>query len=556
MKTEPLFQDNILQTIVRNFTNSFNYGYWFYSFLAIIAFIYIFYCLLTKIGKQKVLYPNLFNQDIYNFDKQNKLDWLTLAFPALGFVILAMCIYSLDDTLFNNYDLMSISTTNAFSRGMLPSIVFMNRFQPTAFWDMNIIYAITHNYNLINIYLIAQAVIISYLLYIFLTSIPVKRRIILIGCCIICPTFFWLSNAIFCEMFILIYILGSLLAIKKFSVSGKAKYLWFYILLMNMAIYAKETVILFYFGILACSILYNVFIEKINLNSFIHPFRTMKQLPLETLMFLSMALFALAFLVTTASIEENNYLDIRNSQIIDMLLLYKFEIVLTLMASFIALFKIFRGKINNNPMFEEGIILGSLVIVLLIILKFKLVPILWHVELKTYYMILPAIFSMIYIVKNIKSRVFISLFFTGIIIYSTIANYKIYQNEQGIYYHDVAKFMGSDFDKKEKNKIFLTTNSEKIVWAASTWSSSYKHYFPDYKIVFKYPDFQVENFLFLFTSGYLHMYNVLSKADKPEAGDYYVVKKTPKIAEDMELIKGMKYEKVHENKIFEIYKIK
>lgn len=76
---------------------------------------------------------------------------------------------------------------------------------------------------------------------------------------------------------------------------------------MNLAIYTKETVILFYVGLLAVDVLYLVFRGTVKPASFLHPFKTAKELPLEFIMFQSMAVFAFIYLLFGLGIESNQY---------------------------------------------------------------------------------------------------------------------------------------------------------------------------------------------------------------------------------------------------------
>lgn len=76
---------------------------------------------------------------------------------------------------------------------------------------------------------------------------------------------------------------------------------------MNLAIYTKETVILFYAGLLAVDVLYLVFRGTVKPASFLHPFKTAKELPLEFIMFQSMAVFAFIYLLFGLGIESNQY---------------------------------------------------------------------------------------------------------------------------------------------------------------------------------------------------------------------------------------------------------
>lgn len=105
----------------------------------------------------------------------------------------------------------------------------------------------------------------------------------------------------------LIFICASLLMLKKYLAAPRTSLLILFCILMNLAIYTKETVILFYAGLLAVDVLYLVFRGTVKPASFLHPFKTAKELPLEFIMFLSMAVFAFIYLLFGLGIESNQY---------------------------------------------------------------------------------------------------------------------------------------------------------------------------------------------------------------------------------------------------------
>ena len=70
----------------------------------------------------------------------------------------------------------------------------------------------------------------------------------------------------------LIFICASLLMLKKYLAAPRTSLLILFCILMNLAIYTKETIILFYAGLLAVDVLYLVFRVTVKPAAFLHPF--------------------------------------------------------------------------------------------------------------------------------------------------------------------------------------------------------------------------------------------------------------------------------------------
>lgn len=169
MLQEPLVQNNILATILRNF-NFFLFGSdWLPYALGVLIFLSLTVLILKLVRAEKENY--LFPASCCLSLHQNQNG---LFFCLLCFGIYAFNIFSLDNTLFNNYDLMSVNTTFIFDKGVAATYA-NDRLAPISFFDLNFLYAITHNFVLINIYVILKQALILWLLYNLLNYIQIGR---------------------------------------------------------------------------------------------------------------------------------------------------------------------------------------------------------------------------------------------------------------------------------------------------------------------------------------------------------------------------------------------
>lgn len=548
MIKEKLFQDNIIPTIFRNLEHYLSYKDWLVDFLIIISVLYLCYLYLKR--SQVSCYPAMFPQNKYTFNKNNKLNWLCLFICTVSICIFSISLFNLDDTIFASFDLMSKNTTKVFQEGVTPlyNADIPDRFAPLAFWEMNILYAISHNYHILNIFIIAQVIMIAVLLYIFFDFITVNKRLIYIATCIISPSFFFINNWIFAERDIIMLILISFIFLKKFSITKSYRYIWYYILFMNFAIYTKENIILFYFGILAYMLLY-----KISLKDFLHPIQSIKKMPIEFLMFISMLSYALLHLFIVNNITNNLYLEKRLFETFTILNFYKLEIFICL----IGLYFLIKNK--PNYLINDAILFGCISTILFQIFIFKLMPIA-DLFYRTYYMVVPFIFGLGYTIENLKNNKVLYLLLAFIISYSVAYNHKYIPKEQGKYYHEIANFIDDNLLSEEPINLFISENSEEYVLLVATWSSAYKYYFPNHKITFKNPfsqyndeDKQLALKIYQTRKNILH--NMVIE-ETPIKGDFYIVKKTDKLQNDLNIISQIKHQKIYENQLFYIFEIK
>ena len=133
----PLFEPNILSTLLRNFSFYFRDGYWGYVFLVIMGLI-LFPFIWLRARPAAFSFPDR----IYLFNSRS--DKMSAVWAFLAFIILCAITYSQEMSLFANFDLMSIGTTVNFAEGKGTGISDI-RFSPFGNVELNLFYAVSHN---------------------------------------------------------------------------------------------------------------------------------------------------------------------------------------------------------------------------------------------------------------------------------------------------------------------------------------------------------------------------------------------------------------------------
>ena len=552
MFEEPLFQNNILQTMAKYFYHYLTFDNWLIEYLAGIFFLYIIYKLIT--------YKNLASYPHFTPSLKYSISWNTDKigiFFALGCLSLYIInLYTQELSFFNNYDTMSYNTMLTFNQGVSPAWnQYAGRFSPIGFWEVNILYAISHNFQIINLFILIQTLIIISLIYHLLDFIPSTKRLIIIGLFIISPSFFWINTIIFPERMLIIYILCCFIYIKKYSQTQKSHQLWLSIFWLNLALYTKETTVLIFIGFLIYSFLYNLWNEKITLKTFLHPIKTIKEFPLEFLIFISIIIFAVLYALHCSAITQSPYAIERRGNLINTMMLYKYEIII-LILSLIFYFKNHKTTLNNFLL--NSMLVGSLCYATVIIFVLNLIPTSPHVEMKPYYMISACLCGLIYFIFQIKNK-FILILSTTLCFFSfLITDFNIYQNEEGKYHRKVAEFFSTQ--SSEDLSIFLAPNSETSLWNISCWNAVYKYYFPHKKIFFSAAILQKDDMntaLFKYwTRKYPYIFNPIATQAKPISNDFYIIKKRTNYQKDLDFIKDIPHKLIYQNQLFEVYKIK
>ena len=550
--SEPILQNDILQTAEAYLHHYLFYDNWIAKYAAILLFLYGLYKLLTC--KSTAVYPQFLPPEKYPCSLKGKSNCCGALFLLLCFAVYAFNLYAQEMSFFASYDAMGPNNMLVLHQGITPMWGYNRRFSPVAFWDNNLVYAITHNHLLISGYVLAQAALIIGLLFRLLNFIPVGKRCCIIGLLVVAPQFMWTNSIIFPERLLLVYILCSLIFFQKYGENPqRTSNLWYGILFTNMAIYTKESTILFYFGILPYSFIYNLMREKIVLKSFLHPLRTARQFPLEILLAASMIIFAVFYLCNVYAIADSPYISLRRREICESLRFYRPEIVGLAAAVLIWLLQL---KKKQSYFLSGGLLLGSVVLTAFVVLYLRLVPFSNQVAHKNYYLLLPAGFVLIYVLQKIKSNkifwVVSSLLFAGFL----GQNIYIFGKEEGKYYRQTAEFITS---RPEPLSVFISAHSEPRPWWDFCWLSAYKYYWPHKKILFKLASFQIypSDEMFL---GYLNthpeIFHPSVAATVPTSGDIYVVKTNGNYYEtDMQPILELPHRLIYKNPVFEIYRI-
>jgi len=553
MISEPLFEQNISDKMFFYLDRYLLFDNWFLKYVGVLFLLYLCYKLLTY--KNLVSYPHFLPDKTYHFSGHDKPAFFGLGFLLICFFVYAFSLYLNETSFFNNYDTMAHNTTRIFQQGITPFWGVNGRLSPMAFFDINIIYAVTHNFKLINVYILLQTVVIICLLNSFFDFMPAAKRFVATGLLILSPAFFWNNSVSYPEKMLLIYILSSLIFFKKYAANAKkSSNLWFAILFMNLAIYTKETTILLYFGLLVYAFLLHLWHEKITLSSFLHPVKTARTFPLEILIFLSVLIYAWFYLQKVYAILDSPYLALREATVSDAFKKYFFEIIVITLALIFALKNLSK---NNLSFLGGGLILGSAFIIAMVVFYLKLTTFSSQLFGKTYYVVLPymiCLFYLAYALKN-KAWLYVSVFICAFVLF---ADSKIAFREEGKSYREVAEFLIGQ--NNQPLNVFIAEKSEPAQWWYGCWASVYKYYWPKHKIQFKTSALNPED---MTSAVFLARWNMeknlfhpISYETTPEANDFYVIKKTSFYDEDKKPLQNIYHKKVFENKLFEVYKIK
>ncbi len=523
MFTPPLFEDNILSTLLRNFSFYFNDGYWGYFFLTIMGLVFAQFLWIRP--KPALL---AFPDKIYHFSLRK--DYFSFVFFIISFVCLCLITYSQEMSLFANFDLMSIGTTVNFVEGKGTGISDI-RFSPFGNVELNLFYAISHNLYVVSALILAETALLLYLSYLLFDFIPVSKRLCALALASIYPALVWVNNPIFPERLMLIFICLSLLMLKKYLAKPSLGYLMGFGLLMNLAIYTKETVILFYAGLLAADLLYLIYRGQITPNSFLHPFKTAKNLPLEYLMFFSMLLFAFIYLLFGLGVSSNQYVSAHLNP--ESWKKYYLEFFIC----FCALWAIFFSKKSFTLLY--GILAGAWIILIFVAWKLGI----YNENTAPYYAIIAGVFGLFLVFYALEKKLLLLLFGGVFLALAIWQNYSLFKKQSGESYSEVAKFIGSLPDAQKLLPIFVkdSLNGKYESYIIDCYRSAYKFYFPNKNIVFK-TDSDAD------LQGNLLKFPLVYQAS-PQSGDIYVLNKIYNEDND-------KYELLYENANFKVFRVR
>jgi len=543
MLNEPLFQNDIFEHIIKYMSFYLGYEHWFFIFCGVLLLLYL--CYKSLMYRNGVSYEGSFPTDEYKFSFAEKSQVWAFAFLILCLAYNIFGIFSQEMSFFSNYDTRG-NVIPLLETGVIPTWGVWGRFCPLAFWDTNILYAVTHNFWIISIYLSIQSLMIAWLLNCFLVFVPTWKRFVCIGLIMISPVMFSIGSVVFSERLLLIYIIGSFICMQKYSKQSDKKYfLWFAILLINFALYSKELCVLLYFGVLLYGVINLVWQGKIAPMSFLHPIQMARRYPFECLLFLSLLIFTMIYKAVMYFVFDSLYVSYRQMDLVDLLKIYYSEIISTIIALFLFFKVLFYEK---KYFFVEGVVLGAIIITGVLCFVLKIGHPVPSMIYKSYYLIVPCIVSLIYILWRLKNKWIIALLSCVFFVNSLVRNYAIYDHEDGFSHRELAEYLVSKEKNSEVN-IFVSNHLEYNLWFVKTFILPYQYYWPDAKINF-------------FSSGYelstakFDEKEVISYKGTLSSGDYFVVRKNEYYSQDLEQISQLSVDKVFENKMFEVYVIK
>lgn len=540
MREEPLFNDDILVSIYRHFSFFFTYSD-LIIYAALVFFVlflnWLLVCFLFKKEKMAFLPAQK-----YAFADAPRAKWIGSAMLFLSFAAYAAATLTQENTLLNNFDLMSVNAIKNMYWGNLP-IIDPIRFTPLANIDQNLVYAITRNYAVINCWILLRQLICLLLLYRFFVFIPVVRRLFMLAVVNFLPAVFVVNNMIYTEQLIIIFVLLSFMFLDRYAVTQRASYLLWFTVFANLAVYSKETAVLFYAGVLGYMILRRVFCGEIGLESFLSPFKTVARMPVEYMLFWTLFVFLTCYLLLQDPRVDDAYLQTHHAALPVVVAINKLVLGLNVLALFLWAVKALQRKEEKNGLLCEGTLLGSTLVTVIVIFKLQVVVIPDYY--KTYYLYLPAVFCSGYIFSFFRRRLWLWALFSPIVLYAGYVNYNTYMREEGEERRGVAEFIVS---RAENEAVSIYVYSQEMTahrwWKVTGWAAALKYLYPAGDIVFKtalrFSDFHVENDM--------DSYEV--RVAPPVPGDYILVHKINSPSFEP----GKNYVPVYENEVYTIYR--
>ena len=552
MRSEPLFNDDIFGGLSAHYHFFFLQNDLFLYTLAVFLFMGL-NCLAVHFFF-KPAKISLLPAEKYVFAEAGAQKWGGLAVLALSFAAYAAATLLQENTLLNNFDLMSVNAVKNMYFGNLP-IIDPIRFTPLANLDHNFVYAVTRNYAVIGIWVVLKQVLCLFLLYKFLAFIPVARRLILLAVINFLPSVFVVNNIIFAEQLILIFVLLSFMSAEKYAATRQFRYLLGFVLFVNLGIYTKETTVVFYAGLLGFLILARVFRGDIVPASFLSPFKTAASMPMEYLLFWSLFVFATFFFLVQEVpavsaggadflVIEDAYMKTHYAPLPVVLGINKIALFLCVAALVLWGVKAFRQKGRGNFLFLEGAVFASTLVAVVIVFVLQIVVMPDYY--KTYYLYLPAVFCTAYVFYFLRRPVVLACLFVPLALFSGLVNKDTFEREEGSDRHAAAAFIIAE---AKKNPVDIYMHSREITahkwWKVTGWGTALKYLYPRGDITVKtslnLPNFHVAE----------DYYSYEVRRGLPMPGDYFMLHKinTP------DFVPGENYRSVYENRIYKIYYI-
>lgn len=556
----PLLQEHILSNLIKFNMTTLVSRLWVPWMLIVALVLGVSLWLLRRQIRTAPAYFNLFDNVSYKFRPRKKRDWAALLTLAAALGLTAFYMYGTENSFFENFDLMALGTTRSLMTGMVPNFDFA-RITPLAFWNLSTLYAITQNMYVIKGFVFAQLLLAVYLLYRFFDYIPSARRLVFLAVFLLTPTMLLTSKVVFPDREILIALTAALLCARRYSRTSRLRWAAWFLFFMNVAIYTKETCILFFFGTLLASLAYNIWNEKITPRSFLHPLQTIKAMPLEFLTGLSLLLYSVIYFLLQTPNESNIYLTNGRHHWQELLVYYRFELAVCAAAFGVLLLRARRCYDTLiNPMFRGGLVIGGAAIAVGIVLVLQTAPNSPHLAGKTYYLLLTLLFSLAYLFEHIRSRFALTVLSAAILFYSAVKDCEASKQEIGKYYRETAEFLAQSMNKEDVNFLFIVEKPQATPdidqWIIEAWSTIYRYYFRDYKLIIKSNRHLVKSVadLLHLQQFRLRVYTPIVPQKQPLKGDWVILNKNNNLPETQEIRKSLPEKPIFENALFEVFR--
>lgn len=476
MRQEPWLESDIWAVMLQHFDYYLFFGPWIFAAGAIVLFLLLQWALVWRCNPQWSY--NLFPSAHYEYASSDRP---ALLFAAAIFVLYTAVMYAGENSILSNLDLMHIGNMTAYQKGITP-VYSSIRMSPLSFWDLNALYAITHNFYLINFYTAAKMLLILYLAYCLLDFVPVSRRLYGLGLTLLLPSLFWLNSVAFPEQNALIAILLSLSAWRKFARTRRYRWLLVFLLTMNWAIWTKETIVVFYACIAAVTLVQALLAERINLRSFLHPFRTMAQFPAEWLIFWSAFIFT-SFYKLLQDAEGANianiYVSAHQQDFFATIQIYALSLLLLAAAVGVMLRQKRRQKNSNYPQAAVGLLLGALAVDYLVVFYYGITP---TPAYKPYYLVFSDIVALWWLISaDFRWRKVL----LGLLAAACLLTDAVFAGrELGRARREAVEFLLEDMQGAPA-VVYMPLFSAGELWQAECWNSALNYLAPQQKLLFK-----------------------------------------------------------------------
>lgn len=434
---------------------------------------------------------------------------------AFSFLLYAFNLFSLELSVFGNYDQMQINNIYDMVRGQQPIFTSM-RFNPIAGIDHNVIYGITNHYALIGGWVLLKQALCLWLLYRFFAFVPTARRLFMLAAVNFLPAVFWVNGIVYSEQNTLIFVLLSLTALQKYDGRHGLRQLLWFALWANLAIYTKEINIFVYFGIFLYLVLAKVWAEKITLRSFLSPFKTVTGMPAEYILFWSMLLFSAGYLLLSDLLTGGAYVRHHQQELPTLLAVNAVELCLAAAALVVFVRRVLCRGFEETGAVAEGVLSGCLIIVYYVVFHLQIAC--FPDRYKTWYMYLPSVFCTAYLFINVKDRRLLAAFFVPLMLWSAWLNFWIRKQEEGAERRELAEFITSVAN--EQVSFFVSGKDSNDLWKLEAFNSALKYAVGRNDICFK-TDMEISSAKqrFLADKYYYEM-----RREAPTDGDYVIAR--------------------------------